>query len=193
MRCLLIGFFLLTFVLAFSAPTSYLLGPERFLTGIPATWKVIDRSDFDTTWNWWSTYQLARVSSVPAEFQNDWLLTPPFPGEMQADSIVLKYWNQMYHYAFEAGTTYVLLSVDGGNTWPETLVTKLPLTTSTLEADSIRIRIDNRVTDLTGNCKVAFKYSYRNSTCCTCFQSCDILSSGLPDDRLCISRDRSCV
>ncbi len=148
--------FLACFVLA--QPTSYLLGPETFDTWIPTGWQVIDGGPVGT-WYQWSN--LARIDGSVVDYQDDWLISAPFDGSSPADSIVLRYWHQLSHYLAEQGSCLVLLSVDGGTTWPETLVVYGPGFGTDVE--TVDVRIDNLPTPLSGNCRVAFKYGYYNS------------------------------
>ncbi|MCD6417956.1 choice-of-anchor J domain-containing protein [bacterium] len=151
-------FTLLLSAAMFAQPSSYLLGPETFDTGIPSSWTVIDGGPAGT-WYWWSN--LARIDGSVSGYQDDWLISPAFDGTAAADSIILHFWHQVYHYPTEAGSCYALISVDGGLTYPETVFVMGP-SSGTL-AETVEVRIDNLGTPLTGNCKVAFKYGFYNS------------------------------
>ncbi len=151
-------FVLLIVVAASAQPDSYLLGPENFDTSIPVSWTVTDGGQ-PGTWYWWSS--LARIDGSVAGYQDDWLISPAFDGTAAADSIILSFWHQVYHYVTEAGSCLALISVDGGLTYPETVFVMGP--SSGTAVATIKTRIDNLGTPLTGNCKVAFKYGYYNS------------------------------
>ncbi|MCK5832481.1 T9SS type A sorting domain-containing protein [bacterium] len=111
----------------------------------------------------WSTLPVARIHWSPEEVADDYLVTPSFdPTTATFDSVVLEYETDYSWWDVDPGTgdNYVLLSIDGGTTWPESLYT-YGISSGIIHETR---RID--ITSLVGghaDCKVAF-WERRNTT-----------------------------
>jgi len=146
--------------LLMALPTTYLLEMENFsdATFPPDNWEVIDGGPPETWFGYLS--QVARINTVGGEYQADWLITPLYNGPVGADSVVLQFWHQLSHVGGNQGSCLVAISVDGGFEFVET-VAVYPAGFG-LDMGTVRLRIDNLATPLSGLNKAGFYYHILN-------------------------------
>ncbi len=141
------------------------LNTETFSSWIPTGWTVLDLGGSAPANQWFSfTYYGDSVAAISysGTASDDWLITPTLselPGV--CDSVVLYYWRRFSHWPAEAGSSFVLLSHDGGTTWTDTLVIYPTVAAVAAEEGDTSIRIDSHG-PFTGNEKIAFWYHHAN-------------------------------
>ncbi len=127
----------------------------------PTGWTIIDKGSANDGWNEndWHKYfyssrssNVARVYYTPLENQREYLITPLIDLSGNVVSCSLYFWHYYQSGWDGTDTGFVLLSLDGGLTWSETLVVYQGSSTS---GD---VKID--LTPYAGNtnCKIAFLY-----------------------------------
>ncbi|HHS51211.1 MAG TPA: T9SS type A sorting domain-containing protein [candidate division Zixibacteria bacterium] len=108
----------------------------------------------------WTTSPVARILWTPQEDWDDWLITPSFDATGATyDSVVFEYETDYNRFAVGARDNVVVLSLDGGTTWPETLWA-YGISNSSIH-ETRRIDITSLVDGFT-NCRIAF-WAHRTS------------------------------
>lgn len=109
----------------------------------------------------WSTAPVARIYWSPTETWDDWLITPTFDATGAVyDSIILVYETEFSRFSVSTGDNEVVLSTDGGTTWPNVL-RGYGVSLGSIH-ENPRIDITALVAG-SSNCQVAFhaqRYSY---------------------------------
>ncbi len=109
----------------------------------------------------WSTSPVARIYWNPSETWDDWLITPTFDATGAVyDSIILVYETEYSRFSVSTGDNEVVLSTDGGTTWPNVLRGYGVSLGSVHETPRIDI---TALVAGSSNCRVAFhaqRYSY---------------------------------
>jgi len=137
-----------------------ILETENFSAWVPTGWTTLDFGGA----TFWDTYvnvgdSVAAITWVSIH-SDDWLISPTLDFVGTADSIILYFWFTYGHFPGEVGSSYVLLSLDDGVTWPGTLVTFDDVIAGNEIADTTIDMLS--FGPFSGTCKIAYNYACQN-------------------------------